>query len=181
MNVGNLLSASAARNPRKAGCIIENESFSYEDLDRSTTSLARWLLQAGCNPGDRIEIHWPNSIETVTLFFAWFKAGIIAVPVNVRMKAPEVAYVLQHSKAGMCASHTDLVGVATEARKGCAGLRTIYSALEGLNEGDPDVPLPEVNDDDQLQAHRGLVRQRRCQICPSRDAGLCDGPRAWSS
>src|SRR5258708_14413173 len=48
----------------------------------------------------------------------------------------------------MCVSHTDLVGVATEARKGCAGLRTIYSALEGLNEGDPDVPLPEVNDDD---------------------------------
>ncbi len=148
MNLGNLLSASAARNPRKTACIIENESISYEDLDRSTTSLARWLLQQGCNPGDRIAIHWPNSIETVTLFFACFKAGIIAVPVNVRMKPPEVAYVLQHSKAAMCVSHTDLVGVATEARKGCAGLRTIYSALEGLNEGDPDVPLPEVNDDD---------------------------------
>src|SRR6266403_2622589 len=148
MNLGNLLSASAARNPQKTACVFENESISYERLDRSTTSLARWFLQQGCKPGDRIAIHWPNSIETVTLFFACFKAGIIAVPVNVRMKAPEVAYVLQHSKAGMYVAHTDLVGVATEARKGCAGLRKIHGALEGLNEGDSGVPLPEVNDHD---------------------------------
>src|SRR5258708_9079089 len=108
MNLGNLLSASAARNPRKTACIIENESISYEDFDRSTTSLARWLLQQGCNPGDRIAIHWPNSIETVTIFFACFKAGIIAVPLNVRMKAPDDAYLLQHSTPATCSSHTAL-------------------------------------------------------------------------
>ncbi len=148
MNLGNLLSASAARNPRKTACILENESISYEQLDRSTTSLARWFLQQGCKPGDRIAIHWPNSIETVTLFFACFKAGMIAVPVNVRMKAPEVAYVLQHSKAVMYLAHTDLAAVATEARKGYAGLRKIHSALESLNEEDARVALPEVNDYD---------------------------------
>jgi len=42
----------------------------------------------------------------------------------------------------------DLAAVATEARKGCAGLRKIHSALEGLNEEDSGVPLPEVNDHD---------------------------------
>src|SRR4030081_3167261 len=115
MNLGNLLSASAARYPRKTACIIENESISYEELDRSTTSLARWFLQQGCKPGDRIAIHWPNSIETVTLFFACFKAGIIAVPVNVRMKVPEVAYVLEQSKAVMYFAHRDLAAVAMEA------------------------------------------------------------------
>ena len=82
MNLGNLLSASAARNPRKTACVFENESISYEQLDRSTTSLARWFLRQGCKPGDRIAVHWPNSIETVTLFFACFKAGMIAVPAN---------------------------------------------------------------------------------------------------
>jgi long-chain acyl-CoA synthetase len=140
-----MLSASAARNPRKTACVFENESISYELLDRSTTSVARWFLQQGCEPGDRIAVHWPNSIEAVTLSFACFKAGMIAVPVNVRLKAPEVAYVLQHSKAAMYVAHTDL---AAEARKSCAGLCRIHSALEGLNEGDPGVPLPEVNDHD---------------------------------
>src|SRR4029077_8124616 len=148
MNLGNLLSASAARNPRKTACVFENEGISYEQLDRSTTSLARWFLRQGCKPGDRIAVHWPNSIETVMLFFACFKAGMIAVPVNVRMKAAEVGYVLQHSKAAMYVAHTDLVGVATEARKGCVGLRKIHSVLEGMNEEDTGVSLPEVNDDD---------------------------------
>src|SRR4029077_12431421 len=148
MNLGNLLSASAARNPRKTACVFENEGISYEQLDRSTTSLARWFLRQGCKPGDRIAIHWPNSIETVMLFFACFKAGMIAVPVNVRMKAHEVAYVLQHSKAAMYIAHTDLAAVATEAGKSCVGLHKIHSALEGLNEEAPRVALPEVNDHD---------------------------------
>jgi long-chain acyl-CoA synthetase len=148
MNLGNLLSASAARNPQKTACVFENESISYERLDRSTTSLARWFLRQGCKPGNRIAIHWPNSIDSVMLFFASFKAGMIAVPVNVRMKAPEASYVLQHSKAAMYVAHTDLAAVATEVRKGCAGLPKIHSALEGLNEGDSGVPLPEVNDHD---------------------------------
>src|SRR5258707_6235903 len=148
MNMANLLSASAERNPRKTAIILENECVSYEQLDRSTTSLAQWFLRHGCKPGDRIAFHWPNSIETVKLFFACFKAGMIAVPVNVRMKPPEIAYVLHHSKAVMYFAHPDLASVAKEARKGCAGLRTIHSTLEGLNEGDRDVPLPDVNDHD---------------------------------
>jgi long-chain acyl-CoA synthetase len=148
MNLGNLLSASAARNPRKTACVFESENISYGQLDRSTTSLARWFLRNGCKPGDRIAVHWPNSIETVMLFFACFKAGMIAVPVNVRMKAHEVAYVLQHSKAAMYIAHTDLAAVATEARKSCVGLHKIHSALDGLNEEDPRVALPEVNDYD---------------------------------
>ncbi len=148
MNLGNLLSGSAERNPRKTATILENESISYEQLDHSTTSLARWFLRQGCKPGDRIAVHWPNSIETAKLFFACFKAGMIAVPVNVRMKAPEVAYVLQHSQAGMYFAHPDLMSVANKAWKDGAVLRTIHTTLEGLHEGYPDVVLPEANDDD---------------------------------
>jgi acyl-CoA synthetase (AMP-forming)/AMP-acid ligase II len=122
MNLGNLLSASAARNPQKTACVFENESISYEQLDRSTTSLARWFLLQGCKPGDRIAIHWPNSIDTVMLFFACFKAGMIAVPVNVRMKAPEASYVLQHSKAAMYVAHTDLALFALSSQAATASL-----------------------------------------------------------
>ena len=109
MNLGNSLSASAARNPRKLAIAIENESIPYEELEHSSASLARWLLRHGCKPGDRVAIHWPNSIEMVKLLFACFKAGMIAVPVNVRLKALEVTYLLTHSKAAilLCASRSD--------------------------------------------------------------------------
>jgi long-chain acyl-CoA synthetase len=147
MNIANVLTASAERDPRKAAIVLENESIRYEQLDRATTSLARWFLRQGLKPGDRIAIYWPNSIETVKLLFACFKAGMVAVPINVRMKAPEIAYILKHSKAAMYFAHRDLLAVAEEARSGCGQLDAIQTTLEAAYKGDL-LPLPVVNDDD---------------------------------
>ena len=147
MNIANVLTTSAERDPRKAAIVLENESISYEQLDRATTSLARWLLQQGLEPGDRIAIHWPNSIETVKLFFASFKAGMIAVPINVRMKTPEVAYVLEDSKAAIYFAHPDLLAVAEEARSACDQLDVIHTTAGIQYEGDLGA-LPVVNDND---------------------------------
>src|SRR5207249_349392 len=103
---------------------------------------AQRLLQQGCRPGDRVAIHWANSIEVVTLFFACFKAGLIAVPVNVRMKAPEIAYVLAHSKAVMCFSQPALAPLAKDAGQGCP-IHTTIGDLPGESTG----ALPDVNAD----------------------------------
>jgi acyl-CoA synthetase (AMP-forming)/AMP-acid ligase II len=63
MNLGNFLSTSAARNPRKAAIILKNKRITYEQLEHSSASLARWLLRQGCKPGDRIAIHWRRSAQ----------------------------------------------------------------------------------------------------------------------
>jgi long-chain acyl-CoA synthetase len=102
VNLGRTLRDSAARNPQKLAVICRDEAVSYEVLEHSTDDLARWLLREGLEPGDRLAIHWCNSVEVVYLYFACFKAGLIAVPINNRMKAPELAYVLAHSKAKLC-------------------------------------------------------------------------------
>ena len=56
MNIASVLTASAERNPRRAAIVLKNESISYGELDRSTTSLARWLLRQGFKRGSRIAI-----------------------------------------------------------------------------------------------------------------------------
>lgn len=113
MNIANVLTAAAERDPRKAAIVLESESISYEQLDRATTSLARWLLRQGLRPGDRIAIQWPNSIEAMKLLFASLKAGMVAVPINLLLRAPEVAYILQHSQAAIYFAHPDLLGWRT--------------------------------------------------------------------
>jgi long-chain acyl-CoA synthetase len=142
-NLGSLLHAVAVRNPSKAAAILDPTVVSYEQLDRRTTQLASWFLQQGCQPGDRIAIHWSNAIEVVELFFACFKAGLIAAPVNVRMKAPEIAYVLEHSKAVMCFSQPQLSSLAEEAGRDCASLRAMHSDLPEL-DSEADLALPTV-------------------------------------
>jgi long-chain acyl-CoA synthetase len=147
MDIGSSLQTSAERDPEKAAIVFESASISYKQLQRETTSLALWLLRQGRNPGDRIVIFWPNSLEAVKLILACFKAGMMAVPVDVWHKAPELAYVLQHSRATMCFAHPDLAAVANEATKGCALSLALRTGLEAWNKQDPEVDLPEVNDD----------------------------------
>src|SRR5215831_15404952 len=98
MTLGEMLHLSAVKNSGKAAIVCGERTISYEALDEATDALARWLLQQNLRPGDRVGIHWTNSIETVILYFACFKSGLIAVPVNNRLKAPEIAYILRHSK-----------------------------------------------------------------------------------
>jgi acyl-CoA synthetase (AMP-forming)/AMP-acid ligase II len=69
----------------------------------------------GLRTGDRVAIHWCNSVEVVKLYFACFKSGLIAVPVNNRLKAPEIAYVLKHSKAKLCFTQPELASLCEEA------------------------------------------------------------------
>jgi long-chain acyl-CoA synthetase len=144
-NLGDVLSVSAARNPLHTAIAFEDRSISYQALEQASARLAQWLLQRGCKPGDRIAFYWPNSIETVELYFACFKSGLIAVPVNPLMKAHEVAYVLGHSKAVICFARLDLAQVALEAGRNCARMPVILTAVESLIKGELDVQLPEVS------------------------------------
>ncbi|SPF52601.1 AMP-dependent synthetase and ligase [Candidatus Sulfopaludibacter sp. SbA4] len=148
MDLGSTLRHSAKRNPQKPAVICDDQIVSYEALDRSTNALARWLLREGLATGDRVAIHWSNSVEVVNLYFACFKAGLIAVPVNNRLKAPEIAYILGHSKAKLCFSQPELAPLCEEARAECPDLRRIYTALPALETTDSEgIALPDVAPD----------------------------------
>jgi long-chain acyl-CoA synthetase len=138
------LRSHAERNPHQTVCICGYRKIDYEELDSSSTRLAAWLLHQGINPGDRIAIHWPNAIETVQLFFAAFKAGLIAVPVNLRLKAPEIEFVLEHSGATLCFSHPS-VSAAAQAAAAAGGCLVKTSLPDELTE---EEALPHVNPDD---------------------------------
>src|SRR5215472_8746525 len=148
MDLGTTLRRSAAQNPRKSALVCGDQAISYESLNRSTDALARWLLDQGLEPGDRVAIHWQNAVETVNLYFACFKAGLIAVPVNNRLKAPEIAYIFGHSKAKLCFSQPELAPLCEEVRGGCPDLQRIHTTLPSLETAElGSVALPKVTPD----------------------------------
>ncbi len=144
MNLGDLLHATAGRHPQKTALVCGAEAVSYGELDQATTALARWFLREGLHPGDRVAIHWSNSIPAVKLFFACFKAGLIAVPVNHRLKPAEIAYLLEHSKAALCFSDPELAALAEGARGECPSLRQIYTKIPETG-ADQEPSLPAVD------------------------------------
>ena len=69
----------------------------YRQLNRRVNRLAAWLLKAGLKQGDRCAYLAYNGIEVVELIFAAAKLGLILVPLNWRLAAKELSFILSDS------------------------------------------------------------------------------------
>lgn len=110
MTPGALLRARATSHPDAVALFAGDRSMTYAELDRTTDALARWFVASGLQPGDRVAIQWPNAIEVVQVFFAAFKAGLTCVPINLRLKPNEIAWVLENCGASLCFAPQALAG-----------------------------------------------------------------------
>lgn len=71
----------------------------YEELNAQAAGFAAGLRQMSFECGDRIALFMPNRAEYITALFGLFKGGFVAVPVNAKLHASELAYILEHSGA----------------------------------------------------------------------------------
>jgi acyl-CoA synthetase (AMP-forming)/AMP-acid ligase II len=63
---------------------------SWERFDKTTTALAMKLIDMGFQPGDHLATSLPLLVEHIFLEYACFKIGVRAVPLDLRLKGPEV-------------------------------------------------------------------------------------------
>ena len=61
----------------------------------------------GLAPGDRVAIVMRNRPEYLEAMFAIWHAGLVVVPVNARLHCDEIAYILEHSEAGVVVTDDD--------------------------------------------------------------------------
>jgi fatty-acyl-CoA synthase len=66
------------------------DEVSWKRFEESTTALALKLLDMGFRKGDYFATSLPLLTEHVMLEYACFKIGVVAVPLDLRLKAPEV-------------------------------------------------------------------------------------------
>ncbi|WP_088006051.1 class I adenylate-forming enzyme family protein [Indiicoccus explosivorum] len=96
--IGDLLKANVKKFGEKAAIVTEAKRLSYGELDRLSSSLAANLQKkCGIEKGDRIAALIGNRYEFPLLVFACAKAGAMLVPINVKLAAEEIGYILSHS------------------------------------------------------------------------------------
>jgi fatty-acyl-CoA synthase len=78
--------------------------WTYAQFDSDTDTLARGLIAAGIEAGDRVGIWSPNCAEWVLLQYATAKAGVVLVNINPAYRSHELGYVLQQSCVRMLVS-----------------------------------------------------------------------------
>lgn len=94
-----LVAASARRVPEVTALVFEDRRITFAELDRRADLLAGALHERGVQAGDQVAMLLYNRIEFVESFLAIQRLGACAVPVNFRLAAEEIAYVLDDSNA----------------------------------------------------------------------------------
>ena len=91
---------------------------SYADFDRRTDQLAKALRETGVRPGDRVGALMVNSVAFLETMFAAAKLGAIFAPMNFRLAAPEVTFLLADSGADVFVWSHECSNLARDALAG---------------------------------------------------------------
>ena len=133
-NLAVILSETAHSSPDRPVAVFTGGQLTYRELDKASDRLAASLAAAGIRPGDPVALQLPNIPQFLISYFGILKAGGVVVPLNVMLKAPEVAFHLGDSGARVLITWE---GVLAEAAKGAeaAGLDQIYAVGHAGDSG----------------------------------------------
>jgi long-chain acyl-CoA synthetase len=128
-NLAVMLRESARRVPDKTALILGETQVSYAQLDDLSDRVAANLAAAAVAPGDRVGLQLPNIPQFVIAYFGILKAGGVAVPMNVLLKAPEIEFQLRDSGARALITHGSVLGESAKAAE-AAGVSSLYVVTE---------------------------------------------------
>ena len=100
VTVGRLLTELAASLPDNPALLYETSPrFTFAELEREANTIARGLMAAGVEPGERVVVWSTNVPEWVILQFALAKIGAILVTANTALRARDIDYLIRQSEA----------------------------------------------------------------------------------
>ena len=147
MNLANLAGRAARLyGERPAVALGEQAVYTYADLQMRIAALAGALrARFALTEGDRVVLFMRNSPEYVELLFAIWHAGLIAVPVNAKLHADEISYVLADSGARLCFVSRDTETNVTGSGPDVPVIAVGSSEYAQLLQAEP-VPIADVSE-----------------------------------
>lgn len=99
LTVADAVETHARLTPDKLGARDSRRSLSFACWHERATRLANGLLGLGLAKGDRVAVLAYNCVEWMEMYVALARAGLVAVPLNFRLTAPEIGYIATHCEA----------------------------------------------------------------------------------
>lgn len=134
---------------------IRDRTYNYQELNLRIGRLAAWLAETDLRSGDRVAT-WLGKGEVSCLMpLAAVRAGLVHVPVNPLLKAPQVAHIMADSIARLLITNAGRAATLTPPRNGedysVVDEKTVLALLDDCSA--PSLPpLPLSTDPDTLAA-----------------------------
>jgi len=127
-----------ARFRERVAYVSAGSPMTYGALARKATAFASWLQGAGVQPGERVAIMLPNTLQYPVALFGALKAGAVVVNVNPLYTVRELVHQLKDSGAQTIVVLENFAATLEAALPGTQVQRVVVTALgdllgEGLN------------------------------------------------
>jgi len=124
-----ILPRAAAAYPDKLAVICGPVELTYSDIAGRVSRLSSALAALGLCPGERVGLLHRNCHRVLESYFAAIHAGAVLVPLNYRLTARDLAYIIDDTEMRVLIVDTAWGGLAAEAvaqaQTKCALVRSI--------------------------------------------------------
>jgi acyl-CoA synthetase (AMP-forming)/AMP-acid ligase II len=137
LNVGDFLERAAAVHGERVAVVDEPDvagslgTITYAEMHARARGMALALDAMGVGRGERVAVVSPNSARMLISFFGVSGSGRVLVPVNFRLNAQEVGYIVEHSGASVLLVDPELEGP----------LAAVSAKVRMLLDGDEDAAM----------------------------------------
>ena len=194
-NVGGWLERWALRAGDRPALVEPGRSLDYRALAGRSAAFAAWLARSGVGRGERVALLLRNRSAYLEAVFGAARLGAIAVPINARLTAREVAGLLDDCAPAVLLYEAELSARVDDAcgrsarpprlRLACGGAPDAYE--EALAGAPPAAAIEPVSPDDPMLllytsgttgAPKGALLPHRKTLYNSLNAQLFFGLRA---
>lgn len=134
MNLAHWLVRRAAVSPNAPALFSGDVMVAdYAAFAAQARSVASWLQGRGVQPGDRVGLFMRNDPAYLIVFYGVWLAGAAVVPINAKLHAREVAYILEDSGAKLVFASPGL----TEAVSGVEVITVPGAGFEAVAAATP--------------------------------------------
>ncbi|MEN8802539.1 MAG: amino acid adenylation domain-containing protein [Thiogranum sp.] len=123
--------------PGRTALSLGQEEVSYRQLDERSDRLARLIIERGAGAGDLVGIFIERSLEMVLGVLAVLKAGAAYVPLESRLPARRIGFILEDTGARLVLTRKGL-----RARLPASGPQALDLDSDWGDAGERNVPLP---------------------------------------
>lgn len=96
--IADAVATHARLMPQRLATRDSRRSLTWAQWHDRATRLAAALRELGLAKGDRVGVVAYNRIEWMEIYVAMARAGLVVVPLNFRLTAPEMLYILDHAE-----------------------------------------------------------------------------------
>ena len=129
LTLADLSQVQARQFPDARALIFKDKALTYLQLDRRSNQVANSLLAQGVQPGSRVALLAKDSLKSYEILFACCKINAVFVPINWRLAAAEVSYILRDANVEILFVGPEFYQSVESIRKEIDGVKTII-ALE---------------------------------------------------